>query len=163
MQKPYRFVHTNPQTLERAISSEFGRGLAHARFARGHLWEHFGFANHSPLLYNRCRFPPGFSKVRIIVEILQRLKPDNHQTAKTLTIPISQQSLQIPWGMQCRNGPHYSKHNPPHTPRLIIQSEFAKIRMEQMSGTKTGKSNQTQCEEYISPTILHKKLTNTPK
>ena len=32
----------------------------------------------------------------------------------------------------------------------------------QMSGTNTGKSNQTHSEQYISQSILHKKLTKTP-
>jgi len=90
-------------------------------------------------------------------------QPENHQAQKTPTIPICEQSLQIPWGMQCKNGPQHSKHNPPHTPRLIIQSVFCENPNGKMRGNNTGKSNQTHGEEYIFQTILHKKLTNTPK
>ena len=82
----------------------------------------------------------GFQKCALLWKSFKGTKPENHQTKKTPTISISQQSLQIPWGMQCRNGPHYSKHNPPHTPRLIIQSEFAKIRMEKWVAPKQGKA-----------------------
>ena len=79
MQKPYRFVHTNLQTFERAISSEFEGGLPMQDLQGATSGSTSALQTIAPSYTIGADFLQGFQKCAFFVEILQKLKADNHQ------------------------------------------------------------------------------------
>ena len=81
-----------------------------------------------------------------------RPKGPNHKRRKSQTHQqeaFPQRHCQNHGGRTCRKRPQHNKHNPTHTPRLIIQSVLCENRNGKQRGTNTSQSNHTPCEVCI--------------